>query len=200
MSLVCSVFSCILGAVIGIFLGLIAGYFEGIAGAVIMRYVDIQMSIPSMIFIIVISLITGNSLFGVILALSFGLIPNFTRVMYSLVLQLKGNDYIAVSYTHLDVYKRQKDALPYYWIFISIGVGVILAFVIVGRMKAQLKTVRFQAAAGNYVKDGSMNITESRDLFLYHTVTKTAKEKSSSGSSTHTSSSGRTHGGGGTKF
>ena len=97
MSLVCSVFSCILGAVIGIFLGLIAGYFEGIAGAVIMRYVDIQMSIPSMIFIIVISLITGNSLFGVILALSFGLIPNFTRVMYSLVLQLKGNDYIVAS-------------------------------------------------------------------------------------------------------
>ena len=93
-----------------------------------------------------------------------------------------------------------KDALPFYWIFISIGIGVILAFVIVGRMKAQLKTVRFQAAAGNYVKDGSMNITESRDLFLYHTVTKTAKEKSSSGSSTHTSSSGRTHGGGGTKF
>lgn len=93
-----------------------------------------------------------------------------------------------------------KDALPFYWIFISIGVGVILAFIIVGRMKAQLKTVRFQAAAGNYVKDGSMNVTESRDLFLYHTVTKTAKEKSSSGSSTHTSSSGRTHDGGGTKF
>ena len=93
-----------------------------------------------------------------------------------------------------------KDALPFYWIFISIGVGVILSFVIVGRMKAQLKTVRFQAAAGNYVKDGSMKCTESRDLFLYHTVTKTAKEKSSSGSSTHTSSSGRTHGGGGTKF
>ena len=67
---------------------------------------------------------------------------------------------------------------------------------------SQLKTVRFQAAAGNYMKRGSLNVTESRDLFLYKTFTRTAKPKnnSSSGSSTHTSSSGSTHGGGGGKF
>lgn len=97
MSLICSVFSCLLGAVIGIILGLIAGYFEGVIGTIIMRYVDIQMSIPSLIFIIVISLITGESLFGVIMALAFGLIPNFVRVMYSLVLQLKGSDYVTAA-------------------------------------------------------------------------------------------------------
>lgn len=97
MSLVCSVFSCLLGAVIGILLGLVAGYFEGVVGAVIMRYIDIQMSIPALLFIIVISLITGDSLFGVIMALAFGLIPNFVRVMYGLVLQLKGSDYVTAS-------------------------------------------------------------------------------------------------------
>ena len=84
-------------------------------------------------------------------------------------------------------------------------VGVGLAMFIVGRMKAQLKTVRFQAAAGDYMKSGSLNITESKDTFLYNTVTRTAKPKntdsgSSGGSSTHTSSSGETHGGGGGKF
>ncbi len=97
MSLICSVFSCILGAAVGTLLGLVAGYYEGAVGTVIMRYVDVQMSIPSLIFIIVISLITGNSLFGVILALSFGLIPNFVRLMYGLVLQLKGNDYVTAT-------------------------------------------------------------------------------------------------------
>jgi len=55
------------------------------------------------------------------------------------------------------------------------------------------------------MKSGSLNITESRDTFLYNTVTRTAKPKntdsgSSGGSSTHTSSSGETHGGGGGKF
>ena len=74
-----------------------------------------------------------------------------------------------------------------------------------GTMKSKLKTVRFQAAANNYVKAGSMNLTESRDIFLYNTMTKTKKEKNDSssgggGSSTHTTSSGSTAGGGGGKF
>lgn len=71
-------------------------------------------------------------------------------------------------------------------------------------MKGKLKTVRFQPAANSYMKAGSMNITESRDMFLYNTVTRTAKPKAndsdSEGSSTHTSSSGSTHGGGGGSF
>ena len=81
--------------------------------------------------------------------------------------------------------------------------GFVLSLIIVGNMKAKLKTVRFQAAASNYIKDNSLNINERRDLFPYNTVTRTAKPKnddSGGGSSTHTSSSGTTHGGGGGKF
>lgn len=101
-----------------------------------------------------------------------------------------------------DSHNLPKEPLALIWIPISIAVGVGLSFIIVGNMKAKLKTVRFQAAAGNYMKRGSLNVTESRDLFLYKTFTRTAKPKnnSSSGSSTHTSSSGSTHGGGGGKF
>jgi uncharacterized protein len=87
------------------------------------------------------------------------------------------------------------------WILISAGVGLVIALITVGIMKGKLKTVRRQPAAGNYVRKGSMNITESSDLFLYSKVNRTAKPKNNgSGSSTHTSSSGRTHGGGGGKF
>ena len=96
-----------------------------------------------------------------------------------------------------------KGPLSIVWILISILVGVGLAMFIVGRMKAQLKTVRFQAAAGDYMKSGSLNTTESKDTFLYNTVTRTAKPKSrdsGGGSSTHISSSGSSHGGGGGKF
>ena len=68
-------------------------------------------------------------------------------------------------------------------------------------MKSKLKTVRAQAAAGNYLKKDSLTVTERSDLFLYYTVTRTEREKeSSSGSSTHTSSSGTTHGGKSGKF
>ena len=89
------------------------------------------------------------------------------------------------------------------WILVAIIAGFILSFITVGAMKGKLKTVRFQPAANSYMKAGSMNITESRDMFLYNTVTRTAKPKSSDsggGSSTHTSSFGSSHGGGGGKF
>lgn len=94
-----------------------------------------------------------------------------------------------------------KQPLSAIWIVISIAVGFGLAKIIVGSMKRQLKTVRAQAAASSYVREGSMSVTESRDLFLYHKVDRTEKAKNnSSGSSTHTSSSGTRHGGGGGKF
>lgn len=87
------------------------------------------------------------------------------------------------------------------WIPIALVIGFVIAKIVVGSMKSKLKTVRKQAAASSYVKDGSLNVTESRDLYLYRTVTRTERPKNdSSGSSTHSSSSGTTHGGGGGKF
>lgn len=96
-----------------------------------------------------------------------------------------------------------KKPLSAVWIVISLAIGFGIAKIAVDFMKGQLKTVRAQAAASSYVREGSMNVTESRDLFLYHTVDRTEKPKSNSssgGSSSHTSSSGQTHGGGGGKF
>lgn len=95
-----------------------------------------------------------------------------------------------------------REPLSGIWIVLSILIGIVLSMITVGGMKAKLRTVRAQTEADSYVRDGSMNITDSRDMFLYHTVTRTAKPKdtNSSGSSTHTSSSGTTHGGGGGKF
>ena len=88
-------------------------------------------------------------------------------------------------------------------LLIALIVGFVIALIATGVMKGKLKTVRFQSAASNYVKANSMNVTESRDMFLYTHVDRRAKPidtDSSSGSGTHTSSSGSTHGGGGGKF
>ncbi len=81
---------------------------------------------------------------------------------------------------------------------IALVVGLIVAAIATSVMKGKLKSVRFQNQAANYVKEGSLNVMLSRDFYLYRTVTRSAKPKESS--STHTSSSGRTHGGGGGKF
>ena len=86
---------------------------------------------------------------------------------------------------------------------IALVAGLLIAAIYTASLKGQLKSVQAQRAAANYVKNGSMNITNSRDFFLYRHVDRTEKSSSSDsngGSSTHTSSSGATHGGGGGKF
>lgn len=81
-------------------------------------------------------------------------------------------------------------------LLISFGIGLIAALLVTGSMKRKLKTVHAQAAASQYVKPGSMNITEAREMFLYRQIHRQKRESTKSGgSSTHTSSSGRTHGG-----
>lgn len=91
----------------------------------------------------------------------------------------------------------------YNWFFgivFSLVVGFVIALISVLVMKGKLKSVRQQSAAHDYLVEGSMNVTVSRDIFLYRNVTRRAKPKESSGSSTHTSSSGSSHGGGGGSF
>lgn len=87
-------------------------------------------------------------------------------------------------------------------ILFSVVIGFTVAFIATAVMKGQLKSIRSQRGAVNYVKAGSLNVSEVQDMFLYRDVTRRSKPQSSSGggSSTHRSSSGRSHGGGGGKF
>jgi len=75
---------------------------------------------------------------------------------------------------------------------------LLIAFWMMKRKLKKMKTAVSNDYAANYIKPGSMNIHTSKDLFLYSRITRTEKAKSSSG--THTSSSGRTHGGQGGSF
>ena len=69
---------------------------------------------------------------------------------------------------------------------IGIIAGVVVAFI----LKGQLKTVRIQDQASDYVKPGSMQVTVSNDFFLYRDVTRTKKESSSSSGSGSSRSTG----------
>ena len=82
---------------------------------------------------------------------------------------------------------------------ICIAVGIIVAFVATGSMKGQLKSVRAQADARNYVTPGSLQLTKHLDLFLYRNVSRRARPQNNS-SGSHSSSSGRSHGGRSGKF
>ena len=66
-------------------------------------------------------------------------------------------------------------------------VGLLLLALVLGGVAPK-------AAAADYLRQGSMFLNVERDVFLYRNVTRIAKPKNNSG--THTSSSGRSHGGG----
>lgn len=91
---------------------------------------------------------------------------------------------------------------------ICIVVGVIGGFIAVSIMKGKLKSVRRRGEASDYVRNGSFNITNSSDIFLYTTVSKTARPKDDDsshgggggGGGSHVSSSGTSHGGSSGKF
>ena len=94
------------------------------------------------------------------------------------------------------------EALSLIWIPLSLLVGLIVALISVSSMKSKLKTVRRQAAANSYIRDGSMNLTVARDTFLYRSVVRRPKPKNNGGSGggSHRGSSGTSHGGRGGRF
>jgi peptide/nickel transport system permease protein len=66
---------------IGVPLGLLAGFMDGLAGGVVPRVADIFLSIPQVILAIAIAQTLGPSVFNVILALSVTFWPWFTRLV-----------------------------------------------------------------------------------------------------------------------
>ena len=92
-----------------------------------------------------------------------------------------------------------EEEIPFYISFlIALVIGFVIALIVSLVMRSGMKTVHMKPDAADYMKAGSLHINRSRDMFLYHHVTRTAKpknDKSGGGSSTHTSSSGETHGG-----
>ena len=85
-------------------------------------------------------------------------------------------------------------------LIIALVVGLIAGWIATAVMKGQLKTVRQQTQADAYITADSLQLTHSKDIFLYSHIDRREKPKQSSGSSTHTSSSGTRPGGGGGKF
>ncbi len=80
--------------VIGVTLGMIAGYFGGWADTLIMRTVDIIFAFPELILAILVAAVIGTGTGTVIVALSLVWWPGIARLTRSLVLSLREEMYI----------------------------------------------------------------------------------------------------------
>jgi peptide/nickel transport system permease protein len=83
-----------IAAVVGIILGLIAGYFGGTTFVVIMRFLDAIMAIPMIALALVIASLLGGGLKNVMIAVAIALAPMYARLMCGQVLSIRENDYV----------------------------------------------------------------------------------------------------------
>lgn len=86
--------SALLSAVIGIPMGLLAGYYGGAVRMVIMRLVDIFMSFPAMIIQLVLVTVLGASATSVMLVIGLLGWTSFARLTYSKVISVREQEYV----------------------------------------------------------------------------------------------------------
>lgn len=85
----------VLGAMsVGIVVGSIAGYFGGPIDDVIMRILDIINSIPGLVLSIAIAAILGAGFTNCIIALAFGTMPGYARMIRASILNVRKMEYL----------------------------------------------------------------------------------------------------------
>lgn len=94
VTLAVAVFVPLLAVMIGLPLGLVAGYYRGAAEQIVLRTADIFMSFPSMILIIVIMSILEPTVIIVILVLGVVNWTSIAKLVYGNVITVRKMDYI----------------------------------------------------------------------------------------------------------
>lgn len=87
----------VLVAVVGTFVGTIAGYFGGKVEMVLMRFTDMMLSFPGIVLAIAIAGIMGGSVINTILALCVVSWAKYARLVRSLVLKIRNQDFITAA-------------------------------------------------------------------------------------------------------
>lgn len=96
-SLLAGLLTVIIAGAIGTFYGAIAGYVGGQIDNVMMRFSEMIMSFPSLILAMIINAVLGANLFNTMFALVIVAWPSYARLMRSVVLSVKENEYVTAA-------------------------------------------------------------------------------------------------------
>ncbi|MDQ0254708.1 peptide/nickel transport system permease protein [Evansella vedderi] len=86
--------SVFMGALVGVPLGIISGYYGGKVDAVIMRIIDVLLAFPGILLALAIVSILGGSLVNVTIAVAVYSVPGFARIVRGSTLATKKLEYI----------------------------------------------------------------------------------------------------------
>lgn len=98
-SLTIGIVSTFFGLLGGMFLGLVASMFGGWVDNVIMRFVDILLSVPNLLLAVSIAALLGQSQMAVMIAIGVSQVPIFARLLRASMLQQRSADYVLSAQT-----------------------------------------------------------------------------------------------------
>lgn len=93
-SLLMGVFAVAVGAIIGITIGCISGYYGGWVDNLCMRLLDIYQAVPMFLLCVSLAAILGPSLRNAIIALGLGTVPGYARIMRASVMTVREQEFV----------------------------------------------------------------------------------------------------------
>lgn len=97
VSILVAVLSVILSGVVGVTVGMAAGYLRGWVETILMRLVDIFLSIPAILLAIITVAVLGPGFFNVILVLALTRWPRYARVAYGQTLAIADRPFVTLA-------------------------------------------------------------------------------------------------------
>jgi peptide/nickel transport system permease protein len=94
VSLAVATLSVLVSTLVGVTLGMVAAWFRGWIEAIIMRLVDIMLSIPAVLLAVLTVAVLGPGFFKLILVLGLTRWPRYTRVAFAQTLQIAALPYV----------------------------------------------------------------------------------------------------------
>lgn len=84
--------------VVGTVVGVVAGYYRGLIGAVLMRIVDIVLSIPFLLLAVTTVAVLGPNFSNLVLVLGLTRWPRYARIAYAQTLTCREAEYVQATY------------------------------------------------------------------------------------------------------
>ena len=130
VSLAYGVGASLLSLLIGVPLGLWAGYKGGRVDEVLMRVLDLMMSIPPLLLGLLVLAVTPPALWKTILAIAVITAPSAARIVRSVALGLKGEEFVQAAQARgeSERYTVFREILPNAWPAIIVEAGLRVTF------------------------------------------------------------------------
>lgn len=93
-TVVMAVLATIIGTLIGAFIGTASAFLGGRADELIMRTIDAVMSIPSLLFALLVVNLLGSSTINALIAVAIAFAPGMARITRSVALTVRRQDYV----------------------------------------------------------------------------------------------------------